>query len=705
MAILHSNEYISNEQPLCVQYIVGIFDDEATNIFSLTLQCNLIDKKTLYGGVISLVGSQANYPDLIELFNIADLTNLNFQNISRGCATQLEVIGEEDTGILMKMIDASAKIPYPGMLYYSGRIELGNFDECLSIEYPYDGGRILGKYCLAGLFIPDPENVTRIDLGHKIATCTPDACSAQDFISILRQLNPNVPPILIDDYCTTKETGQGITVGFVVMITVFTMIILIMVLSTAYDVYLYKTGNECSNEILLAFSVFSNGRKILSTESSSRDHIQIFNGLKVISMMWIIAGHGIGTFLGGMFTTINKDVVETFRNNRYSGYMDGAHLCVDTFIFMSGFLVAYGYLKGKTRSLKNQLMTVPYFYLHRYLRISPAVIMLYLMTMYVLPKMGSGPYWQPGIEQELKPCREYWWSYILYIQNYVNWDQMCLVPHWYLSVDMQMFVLSPLVLIPTSLLLKRNNGYWHSMVFLLALNIVFIILPITLWIKVPEYDNIYATHTRLMDFYIGFMMGVHMRLKKDEQFLSMFEKKKRSKISFLIWVLVLSGMFLVFFFYQDAEMNQGPTSKAYYFGLSRPAWCVGLCWMVYSSYHGYGGFISWFLTLPCFHIGAKLCYCMYVVHYIVIGNYSLRNRMKWYFSNYIEFHLWCGYFIETSLWAFFWTLAFECPIFVIEKYIFSRGKTRGTRKEKQVMRKETTEIEVSREKYIKRFQL
>lgn len=46
--------------------------------------------------------------------------------------------------------------------------------------------------------------------------------------------------------------------------------------------------------LLTSFSVLSNGRKLLhiSRHSTSKEQIETFHGLRVISMMWIVAGHG-----------------------------------------------------------------------------------------------------------------------------------------------------------------------------------------------------------------------------------------------------------------------------------------------------------------------------------------------------------------------------------------------------------------------------
>ncbi|KAJ8948700.1 hypothetical protein NQ314_008364 [Rhamnusium bicolor] len=54
----------------------------------------------------------------------------------------------------LKMLDATSKFPYSG-LGYASRMDYGNFDQCLSINHNYAGGKILGKHCTAGLVIPD----------------------------------------------------------------------------------------------------------------------------------------------------------------------------------------------------------------------------------------------------------------------------------------------------------------------------------------------------------------------------------------------------------------------------------------------------------------------------------------------------------------------------------------------------------------------
>ncbi|CAH1987781.1 unnamed protein product [Acanthoscelides obtectus] len=44
--------------------------------------------------------------------------------------------------------------------------------------------------------------------------------------------------------------------------------------------------------------------------------------------------------------------------------------------------------------------------------------------------------------------------------------------------------------------------------------------------------------------------------------------------------------------YQAVEMQDYYVNKTVFYSLMRPAWCIGLSWIVYASYHGYGDFLN-----------------------------------------------------------------------------------------------------------------
>ena len=129
---------------------------------------------------------------------------------------------------------------------------------------------------------------------------------------------------------------------------------------------------------------------------------------------------------------------------------------VDTFFFMSGLLVAY----LTFFELENKRFNLGLFYAHRYVRLTIPLVLVIAWTAVIEPLLGSGFYWDTGITSTTaRWCREGWWTNLLYINNfYAGTDGICLGQTWYLACDMQMFVVSPLVILPLFYWRKRHGG-------------------------------------------------------------------------------------------------------------------------------------------------------------------------------------------------------------------------------------------------------
>lgn len=60
----------------------------------------------------------------------------------------------------------------------------------------------------------------------------------------------------------------------------------------------------------MAFSAYSNGKKLLAiSPKTNKEQIHVFNGLKFISMMWIIAGHAMEVFDYEFIPVLNRQEV------------------------------------------------------------------------------------------------------------------------------------------------------------------------------------------------------------------------------------------------------------------------------------------------------------------------------------------------------------------------------------------------------------
>lgn len=72
-----------------------------------------------------------------------------------------------------------------------------------------------------------------------------------------------------------------------------------------------KDSNNLAMRILKSFSILSNGKEVLSTETT-KNHITCLSGIRTISMFWIIYGHLylVGEFLFFQGFVINRKEME-----------------------------------------------------------------------------------------------------------------------------------------------------------------------------------------------------------------------------------------------------------------------------------------------------------------------------------------------------------------------------------------------------------
>ncbi|XP_072376475.1 nose resistant to fluoxetine protein 6-like [Diabrotica undecimpunctata] len=589
---------------------------------------------------------------------------LDNNTLSTECSKQFDELFKNGQADLWNFFDATSKFPWSGLAVGS-YADFGNYPQCMQINHIYSGGRIQGKYCVFGLAIPsltaDLNNINSDDF-FKLSVCMPDACSAEDFNKII------ILPLFNDQQCHTQDDVDRYTPGDKAILIVLSIFGIILAVSTSYDVYLVKTGKKSAHPLFLAFSVYTNSRKIIATSKKHREQIQIFNGIKSISIAWIIAGHG---FNGWLINVANNDYVKKEQRDISFFYASGAQMSVDSFFFMSGFLLAYLYMKQKNKPLSLQLKSLPYSILHRYIRLTPALAMVYFFQTTIIKHMNDTPVYYALNQAVIKTCHTHWLSFFFYLQNYVNYDDVCVIPSWYLSADMQLFIIANIILIPLSVILaKSNKNFKLVMGICWALNILFTVLPLAARLIWTEYDNPYDTHSRIIDYSIGIMMGIYIRETSSKYLV------KSKILNFVIWTIVLISMGACVVLYQELvySLRHSHTVQSLYYSFSKPIWCLGLSWITYSCYHGYGGIVNWILSRPILQITAKLSYCMYLVHGIVLTLVSSQFSTKISFSHYNAFKLWCAFFIVTLGFSFIWTLTFESPLVIVEKFVFGGGR-------------------------------
>ncbi|XP_031358800.1 O-acyltransferase like protein-like [Photinus pyralis] len=530
----------------------------------------------------------------------------------------------------LNMYDANGKLPAGAM--EGNLIELGSFDECLRIARTNNHG-LTGKYCLGSLYVPSRyvNNVTirlvywTLDTNKmEFGVCFPDSCLAVDFERIAKGMGLNMT--LTEGACQTRETRPRITAGAYVTLALACALLLLIVASTIYELCLKAD----SHWALKSFSLWTNGKLIFRVSKSSASDIACLNGIRVIAMTMVILVH-TGTFHLGKATRNSYYFSSYWIHQSIDGPLLTLPFGVDLFFLISGCLVAYNFLR---RKLKSEEFNIPSYYIERYLRLTPAVLAVMLFTLTWFGYIGSGPLWY-RTDDVIGPCQTHWWSCLLYIQNYQS--AICIPQSWYLSVDFQMYVLSPLLLLP----LAR----WRRETMVATVALVLISMATTFvmaWTyKLCAEDQCgdeatFAKHfytflpTRASSWLMGFLLGCLMFKVKEEELPIM---EKRIAIPLMILALLVyvattfGGSHVVISEYDRYENTFSLT-------LLRPTMLLSVGCIIYLCEIGRGGIVTSFLTNPVFVVVSRLTYSTYLVHFHVMEYHMDTARVGSYISNY-----------------------------------------------------------------------
>jgi len=616
------------------------------------------------------------------------------------CAEDLRDIWE---GILryeewaLKYADTWGRLPY-GLLG-GHTISMGVYEECIDAYKKFSEERELkGQYCLTRVPLlgfydklkKDEDNFARISYKYsqpeyfELGVCVPNSCSPTRTREVMKNVitdiygyqgNYNDSLLVVkEDFCDIKEPIElrGIDIFAIIF---FVAIVIIMILSSIYDYNMTKSGKP-KKPLFTAFSVLTNAPKIFTVKKTNNPNIiHCLSGLRVFSMCWVVFGHGYMTFYE--LPHLNRNYFFTWTTTAFSMLVQNATLCVDTFFFMSGLLMLWGAFREMEKT-KGKL-NIPMMYFHRYIRLTPvvAVVILYIMSLYKYS--GAGPMWMKIGTQD-KRCADTWWATLLYVQNYAFPYQICISQSWYLAVDTQLYVLSPIFLIP---LWKYGK---KALIPIITFGILclgctfatFMVNDFTLFrvqddqVDLRQRLTYYPTHTRFPTWLIGVIFGYFLYTKNRGRQIPLAKKWVITGwcTAFLVMLADLWGPYWrILPTTPDAPIIEG----AFYEPLSRTSWALSIAWIVWACYNGHGGLINDFLSWSFFVGFSRLSYCMYVIHRIVQLVNGARIQHDTRFSDYDAILRWWHDFGIALTASIFATLAFESPILGIEKAIFGHG--------------------------------
>ncbi|XP_016995112.2 nose resistant to fluoxetine protein 6 [Drosophila takahashii] len=671
----------------------------------------------LKAGEYGVSSSMEDYERLMELRSLGMEFFREFRNISAkdvhlldGRFDQQDLVCLADLAQFMggltsgqfwalKMIDAWGSIP-SGYLF-GNLVDMGNYEECLRVDSTIsETHSIQGKYCFMELPIykwlgltADLLKVTNM----KTALCFPSSCSASVMETFLKQLFQRILGVsdpsnlfsISEETCKVKETEawDGLTIFTIVLMSAFATTV---IGCTLYDYFCCPEQDKIPH-LIKAFSARATSRNLftLADIKKSPNVIHCLNGMRCISLIWVILGHEYIISLKA--PAINRGDNLRWMQQAFTSFILYAPFSVDTFFFISGLLLVAIGLRAleKTQGKLN----VPLMYLHRYLRLTPIVAVAMLVYLKLLPLFADGPMYDSTGFFDYSTCESTWYLTLLYVQNYATND-MCLPHTWYLAVDMQLYLFSPILLIVLYKWGKKGAAGVLLLMLLLSACLFATIMTNDYKImfkdggQVPEVQKkiYYYTHTHAAPWLIGTIFGY---------FLHLISGRKLQLNRLAVWsgwLLCLAMMFTAIFalFPYAKLLGSSPTvlEGALYYTLCRVGWPLALCWVVFACTKGYGGLANSFLSSPLWQPLSKLSYSAYIWHIFIQEVNNRRIRSNTYFSNYdVMLNFWST-FGFTLLMSYVLYVAIEAPLEGLERMMFPNRRSSPPKPEVRIEIKE-----------------
>ncbi|CAK1600711.1 unnamed protein product [Parnassius mnemosyne] len=642
------------------------------------------------------------------------------------CQKQIQYMLSNNSILLAQFLDAGIRLPR-GFLD-GNSVDLGNYQQCLGIDVPFENSNIVGKYCtiqvplnqelnLPGLFgssepfymsslkyAADTEGILQrynailrgyralsgVDLEDRstpggpfqesvlrLAVCIPQPCTTQEAISALL-FNVNALGFEYNDYyCRLPNDKQWVPAdNFAVVI--FTIIGFLTLLSTTYEliyIYILKKDPKTANFYYCSFSLYNNTRCVLSFPKSA-DTLLCLHGIRTIATLWVIIGHAFSslTFL------LNPTEIFMWMVSAESTWITAAPITVDTFFVMTGILLVF------TTAKKSDGMTlvknIHLFYLNRLLRMLPLLAVAVLLEASIFHRVADGPDWNV-VARNAHRCRAFWWTTLLHMQNYLNPNEMCIPHSWYLAIDIQLHILSPLLLF--WLLSGKRHIAWSALMATLAVTLggsaiynYFMELPshtvaIARGEELTDYMTKYYFHimSRMTPFVVGMVYGYVLHLWHGRKI------KIHPIVVLISWAItfgIISVIFYILHRVKQLEWDDQAVDTILN-TLMRPMWAVAIGWIVLACVHGYGGPINWFLSLYIWQLPSRLSYGMYLFHFPIIFIANDAKTTPQLFSVPIVLFRSLSYIILSFIVSFVLTVVIDNPFTNIFKRLLEKGES------------------------------
>ena len=604
------------------------------------------------------------------------------------------------------------KVKLAQMIYYSGSDinDFGDFYSCDKLS----GTR----------FVVIIARLELLNIG--LGICGPKECQAKDYeskaeslISFLQSNYPITKDFFKEKAITVKDTKQynnrNLSGTALLSLIILLTVIFCVILGSLID-YSNKKKSEPAQlrgwkALIACFSIQTNFQKLITFPQTS-DNLQVFNGIRVLSMVIICVGHSYTYSFNS--PSVNPTRITEILKEFWMRLVISPLYVVDFFFIISGFLVAF--LTIPEIRKRGGKMNWVMFMVHRFIRICPVYFFSLMIFVSLMKYMGESALWPMFWEKYEEPCK-YWWANVLFISNFVPTDEYsCMGWTWYISCDMQFYVITPIFLM---MYMKNRKAGLGLLGFLTIASIASMFgqayheeynpgIIHGVMIK-NQFLNFYQKpYNRIGAYLIGLTIGLVYREYVDSKqvvpsnknevemvgkqnevgLISNNRVSKKDKLLFIIlwakvkfyrWIAYALGVFLmlliIFVPYNFESHNEdywSRGSKSVYLSVEHLIFSIGFALCMIPLIEGYGSKIKDILSSKYFAVAAKISFTFYLIHPMVILFLGFNRPESHYVSHFNYWYSIPSTILFTTVLSTLLTLSLESPIMSLERILLRK---------------------------------
>ncbi|KAG5680046.1 hypothetical protein PVAND_009577 [Polypedilum vanderplanki] len=565
------------------------------------------------------------------------------------------------------------------MYHFGNSIDFGEFDKCLNFKHE----KIQPQYCLIQyqykkslnrkiISVPPKKtplnkNWNHLDNRFGGAICIPSSCRVQNVKDIMKEVFNGSDFVQTNDYdqtefCEQTEINPKIDSFLIVSAACLLIIIIFVIVGT------FITHVPSVSFYIKFFQCFSMKRnfKSLMTFPDNVSQISCLNGIKAISTIGIFFMHS--NLFRMVFPFKDGYKLSVLTKIKYSDFVISLLILMDTFLIVSGMLVARTLIRSEKISLWK-------FYFQRYMRLTSLVFVLicYAAINIFVFQMFPKPYFH--LEHMMNDCKIYGWTTMLHIQTFVNPMSMCIPHAWYVSVLFQLIIIAPLI----HLALKKQKDF----VKILCYGIIILIgLLLRLIIFIPrktyfdsetgvviEMNNEIVAYTyftpfiRVISFFSGVLLA-HILEQDNKNNLFSNDKINKFILKCGFYISIIAIVTYIFVYPLEKKLT-------IMYGI---VWIIATNFVIFVCCKGQGGIVNNFLSMKLWMPISKMGLTIYLTSPFFQGLLIITKTQPW--ISLEAFDIIIGFLCDAaiaSLPVIFIYISIECSFTNLGKLLTNTG--------------------------------